>query len=58
MKRELFHLLLDYYSAHGTMDFQALAVQLGIMLHYIPAGGTDHCHPLDLLISGALKSMA
>jgi len=56
MNEESFHLLLDCVSAHRTMDVKALAVQLGITLHYIPAGGTDQFQPLDLLIFGALKS--
>jgi hypothetical protein len=38
------------------MDFKDLAVQLGITLQYIPAGGTDQFHPLDRLIFRALKS--
>jgi len=58
MNGEPFHLLLDCYSAHRTMDVKAFAVQLGITLHCIPAGGTDQFQPLDLLIFGALKSTA
>jgi hypothetical protein len=53
MKGESFHLLLDSYSDHRMMDVKAFAVQLRITLHYIPAGGADQIHPLELLIVGA-----
>jgi hypothetical protein len=36
-KGEQFHLRLDCYSAHGTMDVKALIVPLGITFHHIPA---------------------
>jgi hypothetical protein len=52
MKGEPFHLLLDSYSAHRTMDVKAFAVQLRITLHYIPAGEADQIQPLELLIFG------
>jgi hypothetical protein len=58
MNGELFHLLIDCYSAHRTMDIKALAVQLGITLHYIPVGGTDQFQSPYLLIFRALKSTA
>jgi hypothetical protein len=34
MKGEPFHLLLDSYSTHRTMDIKAFAFQLRITLHY------------------------
>jgi hypothetical protein len=57
MNGETFHLLLECYSAHGTMAVKALAVQLGIILHFIPTGVIDQVQPLDPFIFGALKSM-
>jgi hypothetical protein len=40
MNGEPLHLFLDGYVTHRTMDVKALAVQLRIILRYIPAGGT------------------
>jgi len=56
MNGKSFHLLLDCYSAHRTMYVQALVVQLGITLHYIPARDTDQFQPRDRLVLAALKS--
>jgi hypothetical protein len=56
MNGEAFHLLPDWCSAQRTMDVKALALQLRIPFHYIPAGGRDQFQSLDLLIFRALKS--
>jgi hypothetical protein len=56
MNRESFHLLVDCYSAHRTMDGRAWAVQLRIILYDLPARGTDQFQPLDILIFRALKT--
>ena len=61
--RELFcddplDLILDVHSSHRTQEVKTLAQNLGINLHYIPAGATDALQPLDRRVFGALKSSA
>jgi transposase len=35
------HLILDLYSVHRCEPSRACVVELGIVLHFIPAGWTD-----------------
>jgi hypothetical protein len=51
------HLLLDCYSVHRANEIRPLAAELGIELHYIPAGWTDELQPLDRYVFGAMKAM-
>jgi hypothetical protein len=53
-----FHLILDKYAAHRTNQVQALAADLGITMHLIPASCTDQLQPLDRRIFGILKAKA
>jgi hypothetical protein len=52
------HLVLDVYAAHRSQGSKDLAEQLGIKLHFVPAGCTDLLQPLDRSVFGALKSTA
>jgi hypothetical protein len=55
---EQIHLLLDIYLVHVQEAAKEFATQLGITLHFIPAGLTDQFEPLDRRVFGCLKSSA
>jgi hypothetical protein len=54
--REQISLLIDIYVAHIQEQAKHLAAELGIILHFIPAGLTDQFQPLDRRVFGRLKS--
>ena len=41
------HLILDLYSVHRDAEIKALANELNIQLHFIPAGMTEKLQPSD-----------
>ena len=47
---EEIHVILDIYSEHRSEETKEAAKELGITLHYIPAGYTDMYQPLDAKI--------
>jgi hypothetical protein len=51
------HLILDLYSVHRCEASRACAIELGIVLHFIPAGWTDELQLLDRYVFGVLKSI-
>ena len=40
-------MILDLYSVHRDAEIKALANELNIQLHFIPAGMTDKLQPSD-----------
>lgn len=50
------HIILDVFSAHRSVETKKAAEELGIHLHFIPAGYTDLFQPLDARIFAILKS--
>jgi hypothetical protein len=55
-RREQIHLLIDIYPIYIQEAAKQLAAELGIILHFIPAGLTDQFQPLDRRVFGCLKS--
>lgn len=53
---EEIHVILDIYSAHRSEETKEAAKELGITLHYIPAGYTDMYQPLDVKIFAIIKA--
>jgi hypothetical protein len=51
------HLILTIYSVHCCEASRTCAVELGIVLHFIPAGWTDELQLLDRYAFGVLKSI-
>lgn len=54
-ENEEIHIILDIFSAHRSENTKKIAGQLGITLHYIPAGFTDLYQPLDTTIFAIVK---
>ena len=52
------HLVLDLFSVHRSDNTKMLASELGIQLHFVPAGLTDKFQPLDVAVFSPVKSMA
>lgn len=50
------HVILDLYKAHNNEEIKEAAEQLGIKLHFIPAGFTDKFQPLDAKIFAIIKA--
>ena len=50
------HIILDIFSAHRSENTKKIAEELGITLHYIPAGFTDLYQPLDTTIFAIIKA--
>lgn len=50
------HVILDIYSSHRSEETKEAARDLGIILHYIPAGNTDLYQPLDMKIIAIIKA--
>lgn len=50
------HLILDLYKAHNNDEIKEAAEELGIVLHFIPAGFTDKFQPLDARIFAIVKA--
>jgi hypothetical protein len=51
------HLIMDLCSVHRFQESRKCAADLGVLLHFIPAGWTDEFQPLDRSVFGALKAM-
>jgi hypothetical protein len=51
------HLILDLYSVHRCEASRTCAIELGIVLHFIPAGLTYELQPFVRYVFGALKSI-
>lgn len=51
-------LILDTYIAHKCEEVKKYAGDLNIELFFVPAGATDECQPLDIMVFGALKAHA
>ena len=50
------HVILDIYSSHRSEETKNAARDLGIILHFIPAGYTDLYQPLDMKIFAIIKA--
>jgi transposase len=50
------HLILDGYATHRCEAVRALALEIRIVLHFIPPGLTDLLQRLDRSLFGALKA--
>ena len=44
------HLILDLYSVHRDAEIKALANELNIQLHFIPAGTTNCSHWTEIAL--------
>jgi transposase len=52
------HVILDVYAVHKSPEVLKAAERLGVVLHFIPAGQTDHYQPLDRAVFGVLKAIS